>query len=56
MVFGMVCFVVGFAIAACSDFGYDRGVRDHANGIAVVHEMPDGTTVVVQVKKKEAAQ
>lgn len=53
MVFSMVCFVAGFAIAACSDIGYDRGVRDHADGLAVVHEMPDGRIVVVKVKKEK---
>lgn len=56
MILSMVCFVAGFAIAACSNFGYDQGVRDHADGLAVVHEMPDGRIVVVKVKKKEVAQ
>lgn len=56
MIFGMACFVAGFAIAAFSNFGYNQGVRDHADGLAVVHEMPDGRIVVVKVKKKEVSR
>jgi hypothetical protein len=43
---GIICGTV------CYSNGYDAGVRDCASGKAVVHQMPDDSTVVVKLKEK----
>lgn len=52
-------FVVGFVFGAvlCGVFfhgvGYELGVKDHANGKAVIDTLSNGDTVITKVEKKE---
>lgn len=53
-VFALVFLVVGGLLGAAlgSSDAYEQGVRDCASGKAVVHQMPDGSTVVVKLKEQ----
>lgn len=52
-------FMVGVLLGAvisgvvCYEFGYKIGVREHADGRAVVDTLSNGSKVVTKVEKKE---
>lgn len=51
--FALVMFAVGGLLGASLGSGpaYEKGVRDCAEGRAVLHDMPDGSKVVVKLKE-----
>lgn len=54
VVVAFVLIVIASIVAAVVGHGcgFDSGVRAHAAGTHVVHQLPDGTSVVVKAKVK----